>query len=110
MQLDVPWARHPPSKEPQDALAFYYYANQLKDQQLIGKIGIIHEGTPLDASDLRWVDDAKAHVVLLETTFGLHPDQEIFASWMENPTRALPESDPDTLTGLALWYLKRSAH
>ena len=112
IHLDIPWTddgrRVPgtdrPSKEPGDALAFYTYMLELKRQGLIGKIGIIYDGTPDDKTDAAWVKDARDHVLLLEGQHGLRPDHSIFQSWMPQPTHALPESQPDTLTSLIDWY------
>ena len=105
IQLDIPWASKAQGMEPEDALAFYRYAQELRSLSLLEGIGIIHDGTPIDTTDASWVADARRHVQLLEGQYGLRPDQDIFQSWMANPTLALPESNPDTLTGLALWYL-----
>jgi len=112
IHLDIPWTddgrRVPgadrPSKEPGDALEFYGYMQELQLQGLIGKIGIIYDGTPNDKTDAAWVKDAQDHVLLLERQQGLRPDQDIFQSWMPQPSHALPESQPDTLTSLIDWY------
>ncbi len=39
----------------------------------IAGIGIIHDGTPLDTTDVAWIDDAKKHVRELEQLQGLRP-------------------------------------
>jgi hypothetical protein len=117
VQLDIPWTddglRVPgadrPSKEPGDALTFHESLVDLKRRGLVGGIGIIYDGTPKDATDTAWVQDAQDHVMLMEKKNGLRPDQEIFQSWMPRPTRALPESEPDTLTSLIVWYFHSGA-
>lgn len=106
MQLDIPWANGPPSKEPEDALAFYHYVRMLQRQGLYERVGIIIDGTPDDSSDAAWVEDARHHVLLLESTYGLRPDQDLFESWNVHPTHALPETRPDTLTSLIPWYFE----
>ena len=114
VQLDIPWSDnggHVPgadrvSKEPGDALEFYEYMHELQRRHLLGRIGIIHDGTPLDTTDLAWVQDAREHLLLLEEKHELRPDQNIFQSWMPHPTHALPESQPDTLTSLIDWYVR----
>ena len=105
IHLDIPWLAAPPSKEPADAVAFYKYMQELKQQGLIEKIGIIWNGQPRDETDAAWVQDAESHARLLEGKYGLHPDQVIFQSWMVHPTHVLPETDPSTLTSLIDWYL-----
>jgi hypothetical protein len=107
LNLDIPWASRPPSEEPSDALAFYRQAQEMQRQDLVEKIGIINDGTPADATDAAWVENAKNHVLLLEGRYGLRPDQDIFQSWMVHPTHALPDGpDRDTLTGLVRWYFR----
>jgi len=118
VQLDIPWADdggHVPgadrvSKEPGDALEFHEYLLELKRQRLIGKTGIIHDGTPKDSTDAAWVQDAREHVMLMEEKYKLRPDQDIFKSWMPHPTHALPETQPDTLTSLIDWYFHSRSH
>jgi hypothetical protein len=112
VQLDIPWSDdggHVPgadraSKEPGDALEFYGYLQELQHQRLVGRIGIVHDGTPKDTTDAAWVEDAQNHLRVMEEKYGLRPEQDIFQSWMPRPTHALPESQPDTLTSLIDWY------
>lgn len=114
MQLDIPWSddgKKVPgaefiSHEPADAITFYRQLEAFKGQEILDRIGIIHDGTPLDTTDIAWIDDAKKHVIELEEFHGLHPDQQLFQTWMPHPSRALPESDPTTLTSLVDWYVK----
>lgn len=114
VQLDIPWSddgKKVPgaelvSHEPADAITFYHQLEAFEGQGVLERIGIIHDGTPLDTTDVAWVDDAKKHVRELERFHGLRPDQELFQTWMPNPSRALPESDPTTLTSLVDWYVR----
>ena len=113
VQLDIPWSDdrgHVPgadrvSKQPGDTLEFYQYLVELERRRLVRGIGIIYDGTPNDATDAAWVQDTKQHEILLEKKYDLRPDQDIFQSWMAHPTRALPESQPDTLTSLIVWFV-----
>jgi hypothetical protein len=115
MHLDIPWSddgKKVPgaafvSHEPADAITFYRQLEAFKGQEILERIGIIHDGTPLDTTDVAWIDDAKKHVIELEQFRGLRPDHELFQTWMPHPSRALPESDPTTLTGLVDWYIKQ---
>ena len=106
LHLDIPWANGAPSKEPADALAFYQYAQTLKKEHLLGKIGIIFNGTPRDTTDAAWMQDARNHVLELQDKYRLHPDQAIIQSWMPHPTHAMPDSDPDALTSLVNFYVE----
>jgi hypothetical protein len=105
IQLDVQW---PLKNGLQDALAVYSYSQELMKQQLIGKIGIIYNGTRRDQSDMEWVKSAQNHVLLMEGTYKLRPQQVIFQSWMPYPKNAMPDSAPYTLTSLVNFYFSPS--
>lgn len=113
MQLDIPWTddgQHVPgatslSHEPADAITVYQALEDLRRQHLVEGIGLIEDGTPKDTTDAAWVRDARGHLQLLEGQHHLRPEQEVFQSWMPHPSRALPESQPDTLTSLIDWYV-----
>jgi hypothetical protein len=105
MHLDVPFLR--PGAE-KFAVEFFEYAQALKRQGLLGAIGIIYGGTPADASDESWVEDAKGHIRALEDRDGLMPDQAVIQSWMAYPRHALPDSAPGSLTGLVNFYARRA--
>jgi len=105
MHLDTPF-KHP--GEEGLTVAFYRAVEQLKQQGLVEKIGVIYDGTPDDRSDAAWVSDAEAHVHLLEDKDHLHPGQAVIFSWMDYPQHALPESSPGSLTGLVDFYAART--
>ncbi len=102
--LDIPFNR--PGEEG-FAVDFYHQVEKLKQQGLIGAIGIIYDGTPTDPSDEAWIQDAKEHIRLLEDKHGLHPDQVLIQSWQAYPQHVLPESSPGSLTGLINYYAAR---
>jgi hypothetical protein len=79
----------------------------LKERGLIGQIGVIYNGTPQDTTDTAWIQDAQSHVRLIEDRLQWLPDRAIFQPWQPNPTHALPETTPDTLTHLVDFYLSR---
>ena len=56
-----------------------------KNRHRLGGIGIIHDGTPQDKTDAAWVEDFRNHLRLMEEKSGLHPDQDIFQSWIPVP-------------------------
>jgi len=103
--LDIPFNR--PGEEG-FAVDFYHQAKKLKQQGLIGAIGIIYDGTPTYSSDEGWVQDAKAHIHLLEDKHGLHPDHALIQSWQAYPQHVLPDSAPGSLTGLINYYAART--
>lgn len=70
MHLDVPFLR--PGEEG-FAVDFYKYSEDLKHRHVIGSVGIIYNGTPADASDELWTEDAKRHMQALEDRDGLVP-------------------------------------
>jgi hypothetical protein len=101
MHLDIPWAR---ANANDFAVAYYRFCEQLQMQGLIGALGIIYDGTPEDTTDSAWVRDAEGHIDTLQNKDGLRPQQAIIQSWMINPTHAMPDTSPDTLTGLVNFY------
>jgi hypothetical protein len=103
IHLDVAWARPAAAKTALDMFAF---SESLKQQGLVEKVGIIYDASDSDLGDVAWVREAHAHIRFLEMDNGLRPDQVIFQSWMTSPTHALPETAPDTLTGLANAYIQ----
>jgi hypothetical protein len=106
MQLDVPFVAG--SQQVTAALRFYNQLEVLRAENLVGNIGIIYNGMPNDRTDKQWVDNAKSHIRLFEHDYKLHPQQAVIQSWTLRPTHALPDTDPESLTGLVLYYAKQS--
>jgi Fe-S cluster biogenesis protein NfuA len=100
--LDVEWPRG--TKEPD---AVYHQLEVLKDMRLIGQIGVIYDGTSSDTTDAAWVQDAESHIRLIEDQLHWRVDRAIIQSWDPNPTHALPETAPDTLTHLVDFCIGR---
>jgi hypothetical protein len=105
MHFDVLWER---PNEDNIFAALFHYAETLKRQGLIGRTGIIYNGSPRDKSDQSWVRSARDHIVATEEKAGLRPDQAIIQSWAPNPTHAMPETSADTLTSLVNFYVGRN--
>lgn len=103
--LDIPFNR--PGEEGY-AVEFYRQVEKLKQQGLVGAIGIIYDGTPTDSSDEEWIRNAKGHIQLLEDKHALHPDQALIQSWQAFPQHVLPEASPGSLTGLINYYAARA--
>lgn len=102
MQLDVPFSAG--SQQVAAALRFYDLLEALRAENLVGAIGIIYNGLPTDRTNREWIDNAKSHIKFFEDDHKLRPQQAIIQSWAPRPTHALPETDPDSLTSLALYY------
>ena len=81
------------SHEPGDAITFYRQLEAFEGQEVLDGIGIIHDGTPLDTTDVAWIDDAKKHVRELEQFQGLRPDQDLFQTWIPHPRIARERPD-----------------
>jgi hypothetical protein len=105
MQLDVPFAAGP--QQVTAALRFYNQLDALRAESLVGKIGIIYNGTSKDRTDKEWIDSAKSHIRLFEHDYRIHPQQAVIQSWTLRPTHALPETNPESLTGLVLDYARQ---
>ena len=101
MHLDIEW---PLANGVPDALEVYNAAQELVGQNLLGQIGVIYNGSRQDSSDSAWVKAARDHLLLLEGKYRLRPDHVIFQSWTPNPTHAMPETAPDSLTSLVDFY------
>ena len=57
-----------------------------------------------------WISQAVQRFQLFEGTLGIKPDGAVLQSWAAWPSRALPETDPNTMMGFVLEYVnwKRS--
>jgi hypothetical protein len=67
--------------------------------------GIIYNADDAAHSDETWIDSTRQHIAEIESTMGIHPYAAVFRSWARYPSRLLPETQPGTLTNLALQYL-----
>jgi len=106
MHLDVPFAAGP--QQVTAARRFFHQLEVLRAENLIGDIGIIYNGMAKDRTDKDWIDSAKSHIRLFEQEYKFRPQQAIIQSWTLRPTHAMPETNPESLTGLVLYYAKQS--
>lgn len=67
--------------------------------------GVIYNGEDLATTDRIWSDQARRNAAVFEHAFGV-PDTAVFQSWVAHPTRILPSSDSDTLSGIAFAYVR----
>jgi hypothetical protein len=70
-------------------------------------LGVIYDGTPGASSDAQWVASARDHTGTIERRLGARPDRIIFQTWTDYPRRMLPDTSPDTFTGLIRGYVDR---
>jgi hypothetical protein len=66
---------------------------------------VIYDGSSNAGSDAAWVSQAKQRFQQFEGTLGFKPDGAVLQSWAAWPSHALPDSDPNTMTGLVLQYV-----
>jgi hypothetical protein len=68
-------------------------------------LGVIYNGNPEDKSDQEFATHTSQHYSAMEEALGHAPDIVIFQSWHSVPSRALPDTDPLSMTGLVRRYL-----
>jgi hypothetical protein len=71
------------------------------------RYGMIYDGRGNDPTDAAWLATAKERIVTAEDRYRIIPDYAVFATWNSHPARALPETDPTTLSSLIDFYLAR---
>ncbi len=97
LALDVNW-RNPGTAAELPELAAFARSHGLR-------LGIIYNGDDQDGSDAAWTAHARQNFDLVEGRLGLIPDMAIFDSWNDSPRRAMPDTDPSSLTGVLASYL-----
>lgn len=100
LHLDVLWET--PNKE-RSVAALFRYAETLKRQGYLGKIGIIYNGSG-NTGEL-WIQSAHDKILSIEVKDALRPDQAIIQSWSPYPTHTMPDSSPNSLTSLVNFYV-----
>ena len=65
--------------------------------------GVIYTGNNA-TRDADWIQTAITRIATIESDPLLRPDSGILATWTNNPTHALPDNDPNTLSYLGLVY------
>jgi hypothetical protein len=86
-------------------LAVTHYLRQLGEL-----VAVIYNGNVDDKSDAAWLDSAREHYRAYEALIWSPPNQAIFQSWAEYPTRVLPETSQTAFTNLILdYHLSRRA-
>jgi hypothetical protein len=70
------------------------------------RVGIYLNGSGPGASDHDWIESAKQNIRSVDAA-KLPFDFVMVANWTIHPSRNLPESDPETLTSLLVWYTQQ---
>lgn len=96
LQMDVGWRRAAAALDDLAATSAEVAARGVE-------LGVIYNG-PGARSDKAWTDLARASIAAAEARLEGAPDQAVFQSWEHWPRKALPETDPTTLTGLLRDY------
>jgi hypothetical protein len=100
VDLDIVW--------PQPSWPIQFDAAVAAIQKAGIPLGVIYNGSATDQSDSAWIGSAKAHIQIIESKLRTKPDRAIFQSWSEHPQQILPETAPDTFTGLVKLYVDRN--
>jgi hypothetical protein len=74
------------------------------------KFGVIYNGDSLSPTDQAWVAEAKRHFDELETRYGVIPDQAVFDTWSDYPTRVFPETSDAAHSFLVAQYRLPRTH
>jgi hypothetical protein len=101
VHFDIAWWK---SGWQQGALAATQYLRRIGEP-----IGVIYNGNPNDRSDRDWLNNALEHARAYEALVGGPPDDAVFQSWMQKPTRVLPENSPDAFTSVIVAYARSHA-
>jgi len=64
------------------------------------RFGVVINGDPHASSDSGWTNAAMDHLQQVVDLDRLNPDDIVFQSWDDRPTRVLPETQPGTLMNL----------
>ncbi|MBV9456216.1 MAG: hypothetical protein JO141_01680 [Bradyrhizobium sp.] len=97
MQTDISWSE--PAMRNLKPLSSAMKARKIP-------IAFIYNADAAAVTDASWQQSAEDHIAEIETLLDLHPDIAVFDSWVKNPSHALPETTPGTLTNIVLRYLR----
>ena len=109
LHWDVAW--FPAKNSEMDKLNSNYWTATLESAVTMGRTheirtGIFYDGDPGDVASAAWNAHAIARYQAMEDELHIMTDTAVFATWMHCPERALPESDPATLSYLARSYIR----
>jgi len=99
-----------PARTTRDPAAIANLAKQAaavaRDNGLL--VGMIMNGggAPVARSDADWIQQAHVHIRALQAS-GVHFDHLLFETWDTFPAHTLPETDPNTVSGLVEFYKRQ---
>jgi hypothetical protein len=96
--LDVQW-----SKDWRSALPAFIDILKMRG---IG-FGVVYNATGGIRDDHAWVTSAKGNSQAFAGAIRAKPEHVMIQTWEANPSRIVPENDPDTMTGLLKWVVER---
>jgi hypothetical protein len=70
-------------------------------------LGVVIDGDGQDKDDLTWASKAVQRYSAVMKSLPRPPDQIIFQSWMEHPSRLVPDDQPGTLSSIVVDALGR---
>ena len=75
------------------------------------RLAVIYNGNDTAPSDAAWAKQAEEHYTDFETNIRPRPDIICFSTWVSHPSHVLPESFPESFTGIINRYLTwRASH
>jgi hypothetical protein len=96
LHADVAWSHHAMKN-------LLQLATFLKSRHV--QFGVIYNGGDV-AGDESWAHETELHYDEIESGLCVQPDAAVFHTWVQYPTRVLPENQAGTLTNIVLEYLK----
>lgn len=72
------------------------------------RFGVVFNGDPQDGTDTDWTAHAAERYAAVMADSRMRPDAVIFQTWMQRPTRTVPDNEPGTLTSIVVDALGRN--
>ncbi|TDX02107.1 hypothetical protein [Dinghuibacter silviterrae] len=69
------------------------------------EVGMIYNGGGSAKTDAEWMEQARNHIRIVEAS-GIHPEQVIFQTWNKVPVHSIPDTDPNALGNLVVYYFE----
>jgi hypothetical protein len=99
VRLDVQWPKDWRSQVPP-------FVTMLKARGI--GFGVVYNATGGIHDDRAWVASAKSNCQAFAGAIRARPDHVMIQTWEANPSRIVPETDPDTMTGYLKWFIERT--
>jgi hypothetical protein len=72
--------------------------------------GVVYNAPGGIKEDRAWIASAKENAQAFSAAIRTRPDHVMIQTWDPNPSRIVPESDPNAMTDYLKWYLERLHH